>query len=238
MKIHFIQHVDFEGPAELLKWAEEHNYSVTISKMHNRDLFPEIDDFDMLIIMGGPMSVADTAKYPWLIREKEFIRRTINQEKPVVGICLGAQLIADVLDAGVRKNRYTEIGWFPVKKSSFLGKNNVFSEIEKEPVFFHWHGETFDIPKKAKRIFKSLGCKNQAFQFGSKVFGFQFHFEMNEETITALVENCGTELTDDKYIQPDINSLINAEYIKNSNELMRVIMDNIVRNRREQNNIT
>ena len=237
MRVHFIQHVDFEGPAELLNWAEERSYSVTISKMQNRDLFPEIDDFDMLIVMGGPMSVADSGKYPWLIREKEFIRRAINQDKIVVGICLGAQLIADVLDGTVRKNRYKEIGWFPVKKSYFIGENKVFQEIEKEPLFFHWHGESFDIPKKAKRIFKSQACKNQAFQFGNKVFGFQFHFEMNEESIKALVKNCSEELIDDKYVQPDVNSLLNRENIAKSNELMKIIMDNIVKNKRDINSM-
>lgn len=237
MRVHFIQHVDFEGPAELLNWAEERGYSVTVSKMHNRDLFPEIDDFDMLIVMGGPMSVSDSGKYPWIIREKEFIRRSINQDKIVVGICLGAQMIADVLDGTVRKNRYKEIGWFPVKKSYFISKNKVFQEIEKEPLFFHWHGETFDIPKKAKRIFKSQACKNQAFQFGNKVFGFQFHFEMNEEAIKTLVKNCGEELIDDKYIQPDVNSLLNRENIAKSNEVMKIIMDNIVKNKRDINSM-
>jgi GMP synthase-like glutamine amidotransferase len=228
MRVHFIQHVEFEEPAELENWIINKGYKVTKSKMHNKDLFPNITDFDMLIVMGGPMGVNDLVKYPWLIREKEFIRRTITEKKIVVGICLGAQLIADVLNAKVYKNRYKEIGWFPVKKSRLLGKESIFSDFEKETNVFHWHGDTFDIPKGGKRIFSSSGCKNQAFQYGDKVFGFQFHFEVNEKSIMQLVENASSDITDDKFVQTDITGEVNATFIIDVGKTMDKIMNKIV----------
>lgn len=228
MRVHFIQHVEFEEPAELEKWIIEKGYKVTKSKMYNKDLFPNITDFDMLIVMGGPMGVHDTIKYPWLIREKEFIRRTITEKKIVIGICLGAQLIADVLNAKVYKNKYKEIGWFPVKKSRLLSKESIFSDFEKETNVFHWHGDTFDIPKGAKRIFSSNGCKNQAFQYGERVFGFQFHFEINEESILKLVENAATDITDDKFVQTDIMEKTNLPLIAEVGKTMDKIMNKIV----------
>lgn len=231
MRIHFIQHVEFEGPAELLKWAEERKYSVTISKMYNRDVFPNAEDYDVLIVMGGPMGVYEQEKYPWLIREKEFIRRSMNEQKIVIGICLGAQLIADVLDAKVYKNKNKEIGWFPIRKKSFLNKNRVFGPLEKEYTVFHWHGDTFDIPSKATRIFSSNACKNQAFAVANKVYGFQFHFEMNDESIKKIAENCKNELIEDKFIQSNIELLTSKENIQKSNELMYTIMDSIIKYR-------
>ena len=228
MKVHFIQHVEFEEPAELEKWMINRGYKVSKSMMHNKDLFPNMSDFDMLIVMGGPMGVHDTIKYPWLIREKEFIRRAITERKTVVGICLGAQLIADVLNAKVYKNRYKEIGWFPIKKSRSIGKESIFSDFEKETQVFHWHGDTFDIPKGATRLFSSSGCKNQAFQFGNKVFGFQFHFEVNEKSIMKLAENAASEITDDKFVQTDVIHKVNPAYITDISKVMDKIMSKVL----------
>ncbi len=228
MRVHFIQHVEFEEPAELENWIINKGYKVTKSKMYNKDLFPNMSDFDILIIMGGPMGVYDTAKYPWLIREKEFIRRTITEKKAVIGICLGAQLIADVLDAKVYKNKYKEIGWFPIKKSRDIGKKSLFSDFEKETNVFHWHGDTFDIPKGANRIFSSSACKNQAFQYGNKVFGFQFHFEVNEKSIMQLVENAASDVTDDKFVQSDILGKVNQGFIDDVSKTLDKIMSKIV----------
>ncbi len=228
MRVHFIQHVEFEEPAELENWIINKGYKISKSKMYNKDLFPEINDFDMLIIVGGPMGVNDIVKYPWLIREKEFIRRAILGKKTVIGICLGAQLIADVLNAKVYKNRYKEIGWFPIKKSRLLGKESIFADFEKETKVFHWHGDTFDIPKGATRIFSSTACKNQAFQYGNKVFGFQFHFEVNEKSIMKLVENAATDITDEKFVQSGIIEKTDSNHVIEINKVMDKIMNKIL----------
>src|SRR5438270_2826 len=116
MRIVVFQHVSFEGPANILEWAKAKKAQIQTIKVHQEDtIWPKMEDFDFLIVMGGPMSANDEAKFPWLIKEKKFIAEAIAQNKKLLGICLGAQLVANVLGAKVYKNPYREVGWFPLE---------------------------------------------------------------------------------------------------------------------------
>ncbi|HOV14057.1 MAG TPA: type 1 glutamine amidotransferase [Spirochaetota bacterium] len=217
MKIHYLQHVDFETPANILDWASSHNHSVTKTFLHNNENFPDINDFDVLIVMGGPMGVYDDKEYPYLKEEKSFIEKVIKQNKRVLGICLGAQLIADVLGAKVYTNRYKEIGFFPIKLFKENFKISLFKDFPDELNCFHWHGDTFDIPDNAVKIANSNGCENQGFIYNDKVIGLQFHIEVNEIGIRQLIDNCKHELKKDVYIQNEeeiIKNFINLPKLK------------------------
>jgi len=190
--------------------------------MYQGSEFPDTQDIDLLIIMGGPMGVSDEADFPWLSSEKTFIKRCIESGVAVLGICLGAQLIADVSGAKVYPNPEKEIGWFPV--TSTTTGNDTF-RFPSSTTVFHWHGETFSLPEGATLLAKSSGCINQAFQLGDRVIGLQFHLETTRDSAKALVEHCGEELTPGRFIQ-DRNDILGAPL--NNYSTIHSLMDKVL----------
>ena len=199
MRVHFIQHVSFEHPGYLLEWAKQH--TVTFTKIFEDVSFPPPNDFDVLIIMGGPMGVYEEEKFPWLKKEKKFIKETIAAGKKVLGICLGSQLVAEVLEAKVYPNTEKEIGWWPIKKSANARNTPLIPEAPDEFVTFHWHGDIFDLPKNSIRLFSTDVCPNQGFLYGSNVAALQFHPEVTNELVSAMVEHEREELIPATFIQ-------------------------------------
>ena len=147
------------------------------------------------------MSVNDEDEFPWLVQEKRFIRDIIENGRAVLGICLGAQLIASAIGASVYRNSAKEIGWFPIQRAP-----STDSSIFRFPTsleVFHWHGETFDLPSGAILLAKSTACENQAFQLGRSVIGLQFHLETTPEAAREIVSNCRDELVASQYVQTE-----------------------------------
>jgi GMP synthase-like glutamine amidotransferase len=169
MRAHYLQHIPFEGLGSIASWLEASGYEITGTKFFESVKYPNLKEIDLLVILGGPMSVNDKDKFSCLASEKQFIHESINSGKPVLGICLGAQLIASALGARVYRNSVKEIGWFPIYGISSNNKS-IFSFPPSVKVF-HWHGETFDLPSGATRLAKSDVCENQAFQFGNSIIG-------------------------------------------------------------------
>lgn len=228
MKIHCIQHVKFEALGTITEWIENKNHFFSTTHLYKNESFPEIDTFDLLIVMGGPMNIYEYEKYPWLKEEKAFLEKTIEEGKAVLGICLGAQLLADVLKAKVFKNTYKEIGWFPVYTIKESGSGiSLLGDIPDRFTAFHWHGDTFDLPEGSKLLFESEASKNQGFIYNNRVIGLQFHLEMNEQTINNVIENCRDELVEGKYIQRKEEMLHRADLFKESKKLMFRLMNNI-----------
>lgn len=228
MKLLWIQHVPFEGAGYIEELARSAGYDTTAVKVYEPDyLFPRVDDIDLLVLMGGPMGVYDTDIYHWLIPEKEFIKRAIDAGIKTLGICLGAQLIADVLDAPVVKNRFREIGWFPVKPdSSYSGLlSGIFDD---SPEVFHWHGDTFGIPEGSMRICSSVACNNQGFDYEGRVFGLQFHLETTPSSAADLVENCRDDIVaGSEFVQDENVILAEMSRYKKINSLMKEIFSRI-----------
>jgi GMP synthase-like glutamine amidotransferase len=202
MKIHTLQHVPFEGPANFAQWFASRGHTMADTLLYERSsAFPALDSFDFLLIMGGPMSVNDEAQFPWLVDEKRFVAQAVNAGKTVVGVCLGAQLIANVLGSRVYRNSQKEIGWFPVWLTEEGLRSRSFNGFTREFTAFHWHGETFDIPSGAVRLAESSACANQAFEYDGRVVGLQFHLETNEASARKLIGNLSDEIKPAPFIQ-------------------------------------
>jgi len=163
MKIHWLQHVPFEGLGCIERWIRTRPHILSRTRMYANDSLPAIADFDMLIIMGGPMGVSNIKRYPWLAKEMAFIEKAIQARKPVLGICLGAQLIASALGARVYKDRYKEIGWFDVHLTEGAWNYRTLDFLPAKFTVFQWHGDTFDMPRGAQQLAYSNACSNQAF---------------------------------------------------------------------------
>ena len=199
MRAHYLQHVPFEGLGSIEPWLREAGFEVTHTRFFETAALPDRDGIDLLIVMGGPMSVNDVSEFPWLVPEKQFIRDVIESGKPVLGICLGAQFVASAMGARVYRNKAKEIGWFPIEGVASKGDSTFGFPPSME--VFHWHGETFDLPVGATRLARSVGCENQAFQLGSSVIGLQFHLETTPESARQIVAACGDELIPSSYVQ-------------------------------------
>lgn len=213
MRIHYLQHVPFESPSAILNWAERKNHEIKGTLLYKNQILPKHDEYDMLIILGGPMGVYDEKLYTWLKPEKQFINQAIKQDKLVLGICLGAQLIADVLGAAVYQNEYKEIGIFPLSLSQEAQSQELFADKSITDFnVIHWHGDTFDLPQGGKLLASSQSCRNQAFVYNQKVFGLQFHLEMTRQSLTEIIKNCRHELVIDKYVQDECTMLNLADF--------------------------
>jgi len=222
MQAHFFQHVPFEGLGSMEPWLRNNGYAISHTAFFEQSP-PELSplaDIDLLIVLGGPMSVNDEGEFPWLAQEKEFIRQAIAAGKPMLGICLGAQLIANALGAKVYPNAVKEIGWFPITGQGNDAELELF-QFPSSTEVFHWHGETFDLPPHAHLIASSEACQNQAFQIGRSIIGLQCHLETTPTAAQALVEHCGDELIPGPFVQ-DADTILahNPARFTAINELM------------------
>lgn len=232
MRIHYLQHVPFEGLGSIEPWAIRSGHVVTCTRLYANESCPAVDEIDWLIVMGGPMSVNDTGKHPWLSVEKAFVRRAVDAGMAVLGICLGAQLIAKVLGSDVHPNAHKEIGWFEVSKSKGAGASPAGAAFSGRTTAFHWHGETFDLPPGAVHLAQSEACRHQAFAYQDRVIGLQYHLETTPASAAALIENCANELVEGPFIQTADELLaeasrfdrINAEMERLLNYLQQRIM--------------
>ena len=228
MKVHFLQHVPFEGPANIAKWFLERGHTVEGTFLFQHASFPDPADVDFLVIMGGPMSVNDEAEYSWLAGEKRFVEKALRAGVPMLGVCLGAQIMASVLGCRVYKNHEKEIGWFPVRLTPEAGQSNIFKNVSEEFTAFHWHGETFDIPSDARHVAMSEGCANQAFEYEGRALGLQFHLESTPASVARLVENCGGDMTPGKYVQDAQTMTARLQNFRNATNVLDAVLSSMV----------
>ncbi|MFX4228520.1 MAG: glutamine amidotransferase-related protein [Porticoccaceae bacterium] len=233
MNICILQNVPFEGAGTILPYFESRHadgdrqpvHHVEIVHLYREYQLPEVDSIDLLIIMGGPMSVHDEAQYPYLIEVKKFICQAIDQDKWVLGICLGAQLIAEVLGAEVTANQDKEIGWFPVTQT---GSDSWLADLLPcEFTCLHWHGDTFAIPEGATHVARSQACENQAFVWNNRVIGLQFHLEFTPQSTRNLIDRSQHELVDARWIQTEQEMLSDEALFEATNNLMAGLLQHI-----------
>lgn len=225
MRVHYLQHAPFEGLGSIQSWLESRSNEVGVTKLFEGGRFPHMSEIDFLIILGGPMSVNDERSNPWLVSEKRFIADAIASSKKVLGICLGAQLIASALGAKVFVNPGREIGWFPIQPAPGVSPSG-FSSLFQEPrEVFHWHGETFDLPPGSTHIARSAACEHQAFSIGERVLGLQFHLEITLASAQGLIENCRGDLEPGIWVQSEKEMLKNSARFERINRVMDTILD-------------
>lgn len=226
MRVHYFQHVPFEGLGYIEHWLHENHHVISVTRFYEANYtLPQHDDIDALVIMGGPMSVNDETDYPWLIEEKAFITATIKAEKKVLGICLGAQLIATCLGAKVQPAPNKEIGWFPVFPSQTNQPVNGLSSLfQCQPTVLHWHGEQFGLPMSCLNLLDSAANHNQLLYCSDQVIGLQFHLETTLQTMTLMLDNCHDDLTPMPYIQSTEQIRAGIRYLAENNQIMSAIL--------------
>jgi GMP synthase (glutamine-hydrolysing) len=227
MRVHYFQHVPFEGLGSIAEWLTDKGHVVTATQWWADGRPPSLDDVDWLIVMGGPMGVHDEYRHPWLVAEKRCIEGAIAAGRAVLGICLGAQLIADVLGARVYANGQKEIGWFPVRRTPAAAGHPLGMVFPESEEVFHWHGDTFDLPAGSVHLAASDACRNQAFVLGERVLALQFHLETTRGCADALVRQCRDELVAGPHVQSAADILARPGRFARINDLMRETLDAI-----------
>ena len=187
-----LQHVPHEGLGTLAGPLAAAGCTVsTLTVSAPRVRWPDVQAFDGLIVMGGPMGVYQQDRYAFLTREFELLRTALKSKLPILGICLGAQLLAHALGADVRPNGQKEIGWYPLRREPGAVGDPLFETFETTETVFQWHGDTFSLPRGAVHLASSPLCAQQAFRYGETVYGLQFHVEVTETMIRAWLQHAG-----------------------------------------------
>jgi len=234
MRICYLQHVPFEGPGCIADWASERNHEIRGAALFDGAAPPAIAEFDWLIVMGGPMGANDDVRCPWMAPERKLIAQAIESEKIVLGICLGAQLIAAAMGGRVYESRHREIGWFPVSETGACA-GTVFGDFLGGAMeVLHWHGDTFDLPAGATHLARSRACENQAFALGDLVLGLQFHLEMTGDGALTLAQACADELTTGPFIQAADAICNNVHGFAECNRAMYSLLDSMARARSQR----
>ena len=194
MRLHAFYHVPFEEVGAIGLWAAERGHEVVSTSLYADETPPSPADYDMLVVMGGPMGAYDEKEYPWLAAEKKAIEAGVASGKPVLGVCLGAQLLSVVLGGSVSRNPVPEIGWFKVNMTPEGLAEPVFAGFPESYYAFHWHGDTFAIPPGAVHAASSAACANQAFVYKHKVVGLQYHLETTPMGMQNLIKHCAADV--------------------------------------------
>lgn len=227
MRIHYLQHVSFEGPGYIETWAKQRGHELTGTHLFNSETLPAPGDIQALVIMGGPMGVYDEQDYPWLKEEKIFIKECINRRKKVLGVCLGAQLIADALGAEVVTLLEKEIGWFLINWTNSARNHPKMDFLSIQQMVLHWHNDMFYRPDNAINLGSSEGCENQGFMLDDYVLGLQFHLEMTRDGLAELIKNCQNEISDGRFVQ-NAEQMLTEGYFEQNHKTMCQLLDRFI----------
>ncbi|MDF2867729.1 MAG: guaA 2 [Gammaproteobacteria bacterium] len=226
MRFHALIHAAFEKLGIIEAWIHNKQHQLTCSHTYAGDKLPANGEFDFLIVMGGPQSPRDAEKLPYLKAEIALIAKTIAQQKPVLGFCLGAQLIAESLGAKTERSPEKEIGIFPIELTEAGRQDPIFKDFPVKFNGLHWHYDMPSIPPKAVLLAKSGGCPHQAFRYGNKVYGLQFHLEPKLSDIQEMIKNCADDLAPSKFTQTEAE-LLQQDYSVIHN-YMELILDKLM----------
>lgn len=211
MKILCVIHADFEKPGFIDTWAKKNGHDIQEVSPYKGENLPNTNTFDFLVVMGGPQSPLEMNKAPYLAKEIDLIQKALIQNKCIIGICLGAQLIGEALGARTEKSPHREIGVFPVELLEAAENDPVFHHFPKTFNVMHWHNDMPGLIEKAEWIAKSEGCPRQIFRYGERVYGFQCHLELTLDLVQGMIKHCPDDLKSQKYVRTE-SELLSADY--------------------------
>jgi GMP synthase-like glutamine amidotransferase len=204
MRIVCLQHADYEGPGAIATWVADRGHTMT-TVIPLFETYPAMGEFDMLVVMGGPMGAYEEARHPWLASEKRFIAEAATEGRRVFGVCLGSQIVAEALGGRAHPHATREVGWLPVSLTPTGRYSRALAVLPDTFVAGQWHGDTFDLPDGVKTAASSDACENQAFECcDSRVVGVQFHLEWTPEQLVELVERHGDWLSAESGADPNV----------------------------------
>ncbi len=222
-----VTHVPFEGPGAIADWIDRKGLNSELCPWYEEPVVKPPEAYAAIVIMGGPMNVYDTDLYPWLHSELDYLKRAIASSVPMLGICLGSQLLALALGANVTRNTYKEIGWFEVTRHPLAESSPVLQDLPETFLTMHWHGDTFSFPVDAIPVASSEACQNQGFVWQNRVIGLQFHPEFTESGLQSIIDQCRDELMQDPYIQSEQQILANSHLLPEQHEMLFRLLDRL-----------
>ena len=196
-KLVVFQHLEIEGPGIFSEIARERGFEVEIFRVDLEENLPVIENGDIILILGGPMGIRDISnnKFPWLEKEVEFIKSILIKDIGIIGICLGAQLLAfasggdvEILKSGIPLKPRAEIGWAEISSKNIFSEDQISIMLEKPMQVLHWHADRILLPKNAELIASSKLCREQLFKIRDKAYGLQFHIESDEKMINKWID--------------------------------------------------
>lgn len=225
MRINFFIHDPAEMPGAILNWAMEKQQDISFTHLWKGDPLPKLDSLDAIVIMGGPMNIYEEEKFFWLKSEKVFIKKAIGIGRKVLGICLGSQLLADLLGAKVIRNSEVEIGWFPVQLTKEGSRSELLTGIDFSVPVLHWHGDTYPVPEGAVHLLRSEACNSQAFAYGNNVLALQFHFETTTGSITDMINLDRDSLVKASWVMTESEILEGEKHIAANHQILYKLLD-------------
>ncbi len=210
MRIHTIIHAPFEKLGVIENWVSTQGHELSSTHTYRGEKLPDVSDIDFLIIMGGPQSATELDKYPYLRDELNLTKQAIQQNKIVLGICLGAQIISESLGAQTERSPNKEIGVYPLFLTEAGKTNSIFKNFPHTFDVMHWHNDMPGLPNGAELLAYSEGCPRQVIKYNERVYGLQCHLEMTTELIKGMLEHCVNDLKPGTYVQQKERLLANA----------------------------
>jgi GMP synthase (glutamine-hydrolysing) len=215
-----VKHIAQEGPGLIGRYFIDDGWELRTIELGNGEKLPDsLHDVSAVIILGGPMNVDEEDVYPFLKEEEKFIRKVLIEEIPMLGICLGAQLIAKTCSAAVTKASEKEIGWYHVKLTEEGQEDSLFRGLPKNITVFQWHEDTFELPDNGVLLAQSKKCRNQAFRIGNDVYGLQFHIEVTDDMIEIWMKgeegkvNVEKIMSDTEKVRDDFEQQVKQIYL-------------------------
>lgn len=227
MKIQYIIHADFEMPGIIETWAKQNSFKENICRPFAGEKLPGIDQFDFLILMGGPQSPLNMKEAPYLQNEIDLIRKALKAEMPVLGFCLGAQLIGEAFGARTERSPYKEVGVFPIELTDEGLKDHLLQELPKTFPVVHWHNDMPGLTQEAKILAASQGCPRQIIRYSELAYGFQCHPEPTKSNIETMIHHCPNDLAPGKFVQTASELL--AQDFNAINQKMIIILNNLIK---------
>jgi GMP synthase - Glutamine amidotransferase domain len=223
MNIAILKHFDFDDESAIAGWCRSKGHPYTLIEPSAEDSLPNMNSFELLIVLGGPMSVYEEESYPWLAAEKRFLRDAIEADKKILGICLGGQLLAEALGGRVFRNEHKELGFHPIERNG--NEHPLFAGMPEKFHSYQWHGDAFELPEDALPLASSEACRNQAFAYGPRILGLQFHLETTRSCAETMLERWSGEIKEAPYIQPEQRIRDQWSRIDDSHGYLRDILD-------------